>query len=141
MVEIVRPKLYRLKEGDFSPENVPENPANYHFPEPVNRENFNAFLMDSFAQSKGDLWSHKKYFRVLEAASGFDSDASIRNFLRAGGWEVLSQAERDEFELRFRRVGGHLGKADVDFDPESDGFNVKEELHSVLTEVIYLGLY
>lgn len=82
-------------------------PKDYKGTEPVTRENFNSFLIKSFAFSRGQYPDQITYFRWISDKNGFNYQPTIRNFIDAGGWNVFSDQEKENFTKAFEGVGRH----------------------------------
>ena len=82
-------------------------PKDYKGTEPVTRENFNSFLIKSFAVSRGQYHSQITYFRWIKEKNGFDYVPTLKNFIEAGGWNTFSDQEKEKFNQAFARVGIH----------------------------------
>src|SRR5262245_49709253 len=99
------PKLYFISVEEFK--RTPRALEPYQPGDKIIRENFNNFLMRSFAISMGQMKVQGFYLGWLKMKFGFDYITTLTNFMEAGGWDVLSDAEKNEFKGQFRKVGAH----------------------------------
>lgn len=88
-------------------EYKPRQPQRYRLPEKVTRDNFASMLAASFRVSAADANRHFLYFAYLEANTGFDHKATLKNFLQSGGWATFSEEEQQLFMKSFESVKGH----------------------------------
>jgi hypothetical protein len=80
----------------------------YEFGEPVTRENFTDFLIDSFVKSRGNASIQAIYFKYLEnVQNSFVTRANIEDFLHVGGFSILTQDEQSKLISIFSKVKQH----------------------------------
>ncbi len=98
---------YSLSRADFSGPK-PQNPAdNYTLGERFSRDNFAAFIVDSFSKSRGIPTAQVAIFSWLEANTGLDYKSTLDNFLEEGGTKCLSQTEVNLLLRAFGEVKMH----------------------------------
>ena len=57
----------------------------YTFGEPVSRQNFTPFLVDSYSKSRGDPYMQAAYFKYLYQNGIVDVGKTLKSFLSGGG--------------------------------------------------------
>jgi hypothetical protein len=88
-------------------ENSFVTPLDYEFPNKVDRQTFINNLIHSFRVSAGVVPAQELYFDTLRAKEGYNYGLTFFNFLKAGGWNSLSTAERQLFATAANRVDAH----------------------------------
>ena len=106
----------------------------------VTRENFNDFLIQSFAISRGKSAVHLVYFEWLQAATGFDYGATFKNFVKSGGFNSLTEAEQQSFFDAFMPIKKHEGIAGLGF-PKKDPQNpvLRTQIVYEINQLAYIG--
>lgn len=98
---------------DFkNPFNIDDLITRYISPTKVERNNFTAMLIRSFAISHGLAGRQYVYFEWLQYHSGFDYLDTFSNFYWAGGWNSLHKQEQSMFLHYFHKVGKHAVQKD-----------------------------
>ena len=98
-------KLEEYSLLDFSSE--PKQLEKYKIGEKITRENFNDFLMQSFAISRGQSIVQMAYFEWLQKTTGFDYAASLKKFVKSGGFKILTSQEQQNFMDAFMPIKKH----------------------------------
>lgn len=73
----------------------------------ITRENFCNFLMCSFGISRGHMEVQVQFMQWLKLHTGFDYVTTLNNFIAVGGWDRLSDNEKEEFINEFRKIAKH----------------------------------
>lgn len=91
----------------------------YTFPEPISRENYTNFLIQSFGITAGDARAQSLWMKYVGHISNSDTKESLSNFMSAGGLNSLIPAEHAMFKRAFDRVKLHgeerVGLSDEEF--------------------------
>ncbi len=110
----------------------PEVLQEFRVGDPLTRENFVSFIIQSFAISRGRPEAQWLFFEWLMDKN--DQYAGLSETLKAfvvkGGWEILSSAEKEQFLSAFRMVKKH--EKWLDFEHEDE---IKQELEALNQEV------
>jgi len=102
------PKPYSISAEEFR--TPPKKLVEYIPGERVTRENFNSFLIQSFAVSMGQQEVQIHFMEWVRLKTGFNYPATLASFYKAGDWDVLSENERKEFRNKFSKVPTHKEK-------------------------------
>jgi len=106
--------LSTVIDFDKPPQAIEE----YRFGEPVTRNNFTHFLIDSFAKSRGSLDAQAYYMRWLQINSGTNIPTVIRDFIDKKGLHCLTEAEGVIITNAYESIRGH--KRIKDLETEND---------------------
>ena len=110
-LRLVEPQFYSISEDQFDSGHSEELVLQAYEPGTrITRANFTSFLIQSFEISVGNPEIEALFMKWIKLKYGFDSFAVIANFVKAGGWEVLSDGEKEEFQRHFNRFNKHTEK-------------------------------
>lgn len=98
---------YQLTEKDFRGTKPKKFATSYSLGEKVTRDNFTAFIIDSFSKSRGRPAAQIAIFQWTQAHTGFNWLKSIDNFFVADGTECLSQNEKQLITNSYFQVKRH----------------------------------
>ncbi len=101
-------KSYFLSSEDFK--KKPINLVKYNVGDKVKRDNFSSYITHSFAFSRGVPDKQRAFFGWIKSRYGFDSEVSISELIKAGGWKALGDNEKENFLLAFNRVKEHIDR-------------------------------
>ena len=105
---------YSITVEDFAGPK-PESPVTkFSIEDKITRDNFTAFLIDSFSKSRGVFLAQMAYMSWLRKNSGFDYVSTLDNFRDQGGTDGLSKAERALIQRAYGVVKGHGDQLESD---------------------------
>ncbi|MEK9158080.1 MAG: hypothetical protein AAB638_02775 [Patescibacteria group bacterium] len=122
---------YSISVEEFS--QPPQELKTYKVGDKITRENFNSFLMQSFAISRGQVIVQIMFMAWIKTHTGFDYESTVDNLLKSGGWDAFSELEKSEFLSKFRSVKKHTDKY-LDFEHEDEVKNEIEGLENNITK-------
>ena len=130
---------YALTKSDFSQERAPQTVAPWNFPEPVTRENFLAFVIKSYAVSRGAPKAQAFYIHFVGDRIGLDTRQTMKAFGDAGGWLALTSSERSFFLETWHAVSAH----GEEYGPGFDVKDIDDEIKSDIEDKVvgYYRLY
>lgn len=116
---------------DFS--KPPLSILEYQLGNPVSRENFTHFIIDSFAKSQGNPDMQTYYWMWIQQNTGQNLNGIIHGFIDSHGVDALTGEEQDTIKKYFDRVSLHKTRSHQ--YPEADSFNstVARELENGLS--------
>jgi hypothetical protein len=100
-----KPQPYLISEEEFK--TIPKQTQVYKPEDKITRDNFCNFLIYSFRISRGNYNIQLLFMGWLKARMGFDYPKTIANFIKAGGYNILSDDEKKEFENAFNKIQKH----------------------------------
>ena len=119
-VNTIKPYSISLEEFEVPPKELqPYKPL-----DKITRDNFTNFLIESFRVSMGRPEVQFYFFKWLKLKTGFDYSIMLSNLTMAGGWNALSEIEKEEFKRRFREIKKHL----ENFPELKKGFDTDDEM-------------
>ncbi len=94
---------------DFS--KPPLSIQEYRLGNPISRENFTHFLIDSFAKSRGNPDLQTYYWMWLQKNTGQNVNGIVHNFIDFQGNSTLADGEQDTIKSFFDRIRQHTSKS------------------------------
>lgn len=98
--------FYFLRTEDFSLTAERVNTVPYRSGDKVARGNFYGLIKNSFVKNPNNPSGQYRFFVKLKL-EGFDYKTTFQNFRAAGGWDCLTQKEKDDFLDVFSRIPVH----------------------------------
>ncbi|MBU3669001.1 MAG: hypothetical protein FGM57_03480 [Candidatus Taylorbacteria bacterium] len=121
-------ELLGLTVEDFR--THPEILEEYRMGDNVHRGNFTPMLVRSFALSRGMPIIQKAFFELLQNNQHFDWKSTMKALHEAGGFDVLSEEEREYFLKAFAAVQKHTRKF-MKFEFENE---IRDEIERIGTD-------
>lgn len=137
-VEVETPRKI-VVDFTFPKEDV--NPIDFTLGDTVNRDNWNDFLIKSFALSRGNQTVQVAFFAWAEQQTGLDVRGTFDSFSQQGGWMgALTRAEKDTFVAAHNAVNNHLQvlekkhkDAYQNITPRQVELDIEEEVYKIST--------
>lgn len=108
---------FRKKEPPIIPQVYEDNP-----PGPVTRATFTDWLTKGFLHSRGKAARHGDYALWTESHGNFDAFQTIANFLKTGGYNSLSDSEKEYIQEAFNRIPRHANAVSKTAIPTTEHF-------------------
>lgn len=126
---------------DFTVPKEDVNPIEFTLGDTVNRDNWNDFLIKSFALSRGNQTVQVAFFAWAEQQTGLDVRGTFDSFSQHGGWmDALTRAEKDTFVAAHNAVNIHLrrlkmkhGDSYEHLEPKDVELEIEEEVYKIRT--------
>lgn len=107
----------------------------YSFGQKISRDNFSAFVVDGFRRSQGVSAAHRDIIMFLDSRTDTQGLIEIcRDFLTAGGWDVLNFEEQRYIFESYSRVRHNAMAEEMGID--LFGGHLMDEFATVLQPVV-----